>query len=164
MAYPFFYSSCFDVLQVDGLISGIHIKNIRQGVFFRPKYPEYIFGSVDQLVSFSLRISKIPENSDTGRAGSAAGRSLPAAFFQFGIKTEVTFIDGPILFLIVSRVIRTGRHTGLATDTFLRIHPDNTIGSIFVGSSGWADPYTARLVALIAQDRHKSAFLFALSV
>jgi len=118
---------------------------------------------MDQLIGFTLRISKVSKNTDTSWAGSGAGRNLPSAFFKFGVVTEITLIDGSGLFLEIPGIVRTGCHTGLAANAFVRIHLDNTICFILIGGLGWTDPYTGRVVAVIAQDRHESTFPLALS-
>ncbi len=118
---------------------------------------------MDQLIGVTLRISKVSKNTNISRTGSGAGRNLPTTFFQFGIETEVTLIDGPILFLKIPGIVGTGSHTGLAANAFVWIHLYNTICFILIGGLGWTDPYTGRVVAVIAKDRHEGSFPLALS-
>lgn len=134
----------------------IHIKDIWQGFCFRAKHPEHLSRSMNQFIDLTPGIGQISKNSDISGTGSSTGCSSPIAFFKFCVVTKITLIDGPVLFIKISGIVRAGSHTGLAANAFVRIHAHNTVYWILKGSIGWTDTYTWGVVAVIAEDRHEN--------
>lgn len=132
-----------------------HVKDIGEGVFVRSQDPEDLSRGVQQFVGMGLRVGEVSKDANVCRAGRRAGRGGTFTLFEFGVKAEVTLVDGSDLFIKVPGVIRTGGHTGLASDTLFDVHGDDAGGLVLVGGAGGTDPDTGWIVAVVTEDGHK---------
>ena len=133
------------------------VEDIGQGTGFRSENPGDMVGPVQQLIDIAFRIADVAEITYPGGTCLGAGRQFFTSG-QTGVKAEVTFVDGSVVFFKVAGAIWTGGHACFTADAALVVHHDDAVGLIFISGGGGADPYTGRAVTVVAENRHENLF------
>jgi hypothetical protein len=104
-------------------------------------------------------LRQISKKQGIGGACLSAGSICFSILQPFAI-TKITLVDCLDFPVIITGIVWTCCHAGLAADTQRLIHHNNTILFILVSGLGRADADAGRTVAMIAENREKLPYHF----